>query len=251
MFNFLKPLELPPQLQWKRVDEPELIAWTTRARNYNTFVANCMLGFLALLLAGLTYTLHPFLPAPEDNIYNCLISTFFYATLFSTAFSMTHQRMNFAYRFTQSGLEYCKWKDFPGWALPVLRWTIGVTAVIFLFLATTDPSFLFGALAGPGGMGLMYLTMAYSKSYRELHTQYHHHQFQWKDFTQLAIATNREIVDLQYSMTLEGRDYITEWNINLYCKKRQKEAVANFIKPYLTSGTPILRARINAPLSTD
>lgn len=250
MLDFEKPLELPPQLQWKRIDEPELMSWTIRARNYNTTIANCMFGFMTILIFTLAYMGHPSAKVDGSSFSEILFSIVFFAALLFTISTMTHQKINYAYRFTVSGLEYCKWKDFPRWTLPFLRWTIAVTAVIFLFLATIDSSFLFGALAGPGGMGLMYLRMAYSKSFRELHTQYHHHQFQWKDFTQLAIATNREIVDLQYSMVLEGRDYITEWNINLHCKKRQKEEVAEFIKPYLTPGTPILIAKINVPLST-
>lgn len=39
MLNFNKPLALPSQLEWKFAHEPELLSWTIRARNYNTFVA--------------------------------------------------------------------------------------------------------------------------------------------------------------------------------------------------------------------
>ncbi|WP_256672849.1 hypothetical protein [Pseudomonas sp. C1C7] len=53
MFKFNKVLDLPSQLQWKYADEPELLGWTIRARNYNTFVANCMFWFMAaLIMAG-------------------------------------------------------------------------------------------------------------------------------------------------------------------------------------------------------
>ncbi len=52
LFNFNKPLQLPPQLQWKFAHEPELLGWTIRARNYNTFVANCMFAFMAALILG-------------------------------------------------------------------------------------------------------------------------------------------------------------------------------------------------------
>jgi putative Mn2+ efflux pump MntP len=250
-FNFLKPLELPHQLHWKRADERELLGWTIRARNYNTFVANCMFGFMALLAMGATWALYPFFPSPDDFLSNILISASFFTVSCSTVLSMTHQRVNFAYRFTHSGLEFCEWKDFPKWALPFLRWMMGITAIIFLFLATTDPSFLIGALVGPGGMGLMYLQMAYSKNFRAMHTRYHHHDFDWDEFTQLAIATNREIVDLKYKMILDGDTCETEWNINLYCKRNQKEPVAEFIAPYLRPDVPSIRAKVNVPMSTD
>jgi hypothetical protein len=251
MFNFYKPLELPPQLQWKRAEEPELLSWTIRARNYNTFVANCMFWFMSALILGLTYLQHPSKKLSESSLADVLVSIGFFSILLSTISTMTHQRVNFAYRFTHSGLEFCEWKDFPKWALPFLRWVMGITAIIFLFLATTDPSFLIGALVGPGGMGLMYLQMAYSKNFRAMHTRYHHHDFDWNEFTQLAIATNREIVDLKYKMILDGDTCETEWNINLYCKRNQKEAIAEFIAPYLRPDVPSIRAKVNVPLSTD
>ena len=164
---------------------------------------------------------------------------------------MTHQRMNFAYRITRSGIEYCEWKDFPKWALTLLKWFSGITAIIFIFLATLDPAFLIGALIGPGGMGLMYLSMLNSKSYQEMHTQYHHYAFKWKEITQLAIATNREVVDLKYSVTQEGNDFKTNWSLNVFCKRKQKETVANLIKPYLSPGVPFIKAKVNVPMSTD
>lgn len=58
LFNFNKPLELPPQLQWKFAHEPELLGWTMRARNYNTFVANCMFAFMAALTLGVSFILY-------------------------------------------------------------------------------------------------------------------------------------------------------------------------------------------------
>ena len=165
--------------------------------------------------------------------------------------SMTHQRMNFAYRFTQSGVEYCKWKDFPKWALTCLKWFAGISAIVCIFLATIDPAFLLGALIGPGAMGLMYLSMANSKSYQEMHTQYHHYAFKWEELTQLAIAINREVVDLKYSVTQEGNDYKTNWSLNVFCKRKQKENVAELIRPYLSPGVPFIKAKVNVPMSTD
>ena len=58
MFNFSKSLDLPPKLHWKYANEPELLAWTIRARNYNTFVANSMSAFMSLLLLVLSFFLY-------------------------------------------------------------------------------------------------------------------------------------------------------------------------------------------------
>ncbi|WP_321363303.1 hypothetical protein [Pseudomonas extremaustralis] len=250
MLNFDKALDLPPQLQWKYANEPELMTWSIRARNYNTFVANLMFSFMATVILGATLIMYSVYEGMSQSwrISSCI---FFFSLMLLVLLSVTHQRMNFAYRFTQSGVEYCKWKDFPKWALTFLKWFIGITAVIFIFLATLDSTFLIGALIGPGGMGLMYLSMANSKSFQEMHTEYHHHTFKWEELTQLAIATNREVVDLKYSITLKGNDYKTNWSLNVFCKRKQKEAVANFIKPYLSPDVPFIKAKVNVPMSTD
>ncbi|ALI01905.1 hypothetical protein C1Y08_16120 [Pseudomonas sp. FW306-02-F02-AA] len=248
MFNFDKALDLPPQLQWKYADEPELLGWTIRARNYNTFVANCMFAFMSIVIMGGTYAVYSVAPPGESYLSRISASVVFYLSMSFTISCMTHQRMNFAYRFTQSGVECCEWKDFPKWALTFLKWLAGITAIIFVFLATIDPAFLIGALIGPGGIGLMYLSMANSRSYQKMQTQYHHLTYEWKDFTQLAIATNRDVVDLKYTMYDNG---IVTWSQNIFCKRKQKENVAKLIEPYLSPGVPFIKAKVNVPLSTD
>ncbi len=173
MFNFSKSIDLPSQLRWKYENEPEMLGWTIRARNYNTFVANLMFLFLAALIFGcslIMYSVYEGMSQP----WRTLSCVFFFSLMMLVLMSVTHQRMNFAYRFTRSGVEHCEWKDFPKWALTFLKWFSGITAIVFIYLATIDPTFLIGALIGPGGMGLMYLSMAHSKSYQEMHTQYHH-----------------------------------------------------------------------------
>ena len=250
MLNFDKALDLPPQLQWKYANEPELMTWSIRACNHNTFVANLMFSFMATVILGATLIMYSVYEGMSQSwrISSCI---FFFSLMLLVLLSVTHQRMSFAYRFTQSGVEYCKWKDFPKWALTFLKWFSGITAIIFIFLATLDSTFLIGALIGPGGMGLMYLSMANSKSFQEMHTEYHHHAFKWEELTQLAIATNKEVVDLKYSITLKGNDYKTNWSLNVFCKRKQKEAVANFIKPYLSPDVPFIKAKVNVPMSTD
>ncbi|MDD2056792.1 hypothetical protein N5D52_13750 [Pseudomonas sp. GD03860] len=251
MLNFNKPLALPSQLEWKFAHEPELLSWTIRARNYNTFVANCMFAFMSVVLVGLSYFLYS-TPAGGEGVLPRLIASLCFYIIFSLVVaSMTHQRMNFAFRLTHSGVEYCKWKDFPKWALTFLKWLTGITAIFFVFMAVIDPSLLLGALIGPGGLALTYLSMANSKSYQEMQTEYHHHEFKWDEFTQLAIATNREVVDLKYSVILEGDDFVTRWSLNIFCKRKQKEKVAELIRPYLSPGVPFIKAKVNVPLSTD
>lgn len=250
MFIFKKPLELPPQLQWKYAYEPELLKWSIRARNYNTLVANCMFLFMTALIFGgslIMYSVYEGMSQPW-RILSCV---FFFAFITFTISCMTHQRMNYAYRFTHSGLECCEWKDVPKWTLTFLKWLTAITAIIFITLAVLDSAFLIGALVGPGAIGLMYLSMANSKNYREMHTQYHHLIYEWKDFTQLAIATNREVIDLKFTHFNHRLGRIISYNINIFCKSKQKERVANFIKPYLSPEVPFIKAKVNVPMSTN
>ena len=250
MLKFNKSLDLPPQLQWKHANEPELMTWSIRARNYNTFVANLMFSFMATVILGATLIMYSVYEGMSQSwrISSCI---FFFSLMLLVLLSVTHQRMNFAYRFTRSGIECCEWKDFPKWALTFLKWFSGIAVIIFIYLATIDPTFLIGALIGPGSMGLMYLSMAHSKTYQQMQTQYHHLMYEWKDFTQLAIATNREVVDLKFCHFDPRLGRIVKWNLNIFCKRKQKEAVANFIKPYLSPGVPFIKAKVNVPMSTD
>ena len=245
MFNFLKPLELPPQLQWKRVDEPELIAWTIRARNYNTTVANCIFAFMTILISLLTYIGHSSETFSSSSLSEILVSASFFLVLLLTISTMTHQKINFAYRLTHSGIEHCEWKDFPSWAPPLLRWIAGVTAVIFLFMATIDPTFLIGALVGPGGMGLMSLQMAYSKNFRALHTRYHHVFMHWTELTGVTIATNRDIVEVDFSYSKPDSAYLAIGNEYIFFRKKEKQDVIRIIKSQMPANTPCRVAHVN------
>ncbi|MGY2292758.1 hypothetical protein ACW9H6_27985 [Pseudomonas sp. SDO528_S397] len=249
-FNFSKLLDLPPQLQWKHTDELELQAWTIRARNYNTFVANGIFTLMTVLTLGGAFIMYAVYEGMSQP-WRILSCAFYFVIALSIVSSMTHQRINFAYRITSSGVEYCKWKNFPKSALTFLKWFSGITAILFIYLATLDPAFLFGLLIGPGGMGLTYLSMANSKNYQAMHTQFNHYAFKWSDITQLAIATNREVVNFKYSVTLKGDRYETHWSLNLFCHRNQKEAVATLIKPYLSPNVPVISAKVNVPMSTD
>lgn len=249
MFNFSKALELPPQLHWKYANEPKLLAWTIRARNYNTFVANAMFAFMTTVILGATLIMYSVYEGMSQP-WRTSSCAFFFFLMQVVLLSVTHQRMNFAYRMTRSGIEFCEWKDFPKWVLTFLKWFSVITAIIFIYMVTIDVTYLVGALIGPGGMGLMYLSMANSKSFQEMHTQYHYYAFKWEELTQLAIATNREVVDLKYSVTQEGGDLKTNWSLNVFCKRGQKENIANLIRPYLSPGVPFVRAKVNVPRST-
>ena len=244
MLKFNKSLDLPPQLQWKHANEPELMTWSIRARNYNTFVANLMFSFMATVILGATLIMYSVYEGMSQSwrISSCI---FFFSLMLLVLLSVTHQRMNFAYRFTQSGVEYCEWKDFPKWALTFLKWFTGMMAIIFIYLTTIDPTFLIGALIGPGAMGLMYLSMANSKTYQRMQTEYHHHFLHWKELTKSTVATNRVMMELEYSVPQEGSIYMTIGRQYIFFTPKDKERVTQLIKNNLLPGTPYVFGKVD------
>ena len=244
MLNFDKALDLPPQLQWKYANEPELMTWSIRARNYNTFVANLMFLFMTTVILGATLIMYSVYEGMSQSwrISSCI---FFFSLMLIILLSVTHQRMNFANRFTQSGLEYCEWKDFPKWALTFLKWFTGMMAIIFIYLTTIDPTFLIGALIGPGAMGLMYLSMANSKTYQRMQTEYHHHFLHWKELTKSTVATNRVMMELEYSVPQEGSIYMTIGRQYIFFTPKDKERVTQLIKNNLLPGTPYVFGKVD------
>ena len=243
MLNFDKALDLPPQLQWKYANEPELMTWSIRARNYNTFIANTMFGFCFVAITAGSIFLYR--STKEYLVYNAISTLLFFIIINAALISMTHQRMNFAYRITQSGVEYCEWKDFPKWALTFLKWFTGMMAIIFIYLTTIDPTFLIGALIGPGAMGLMYLSMANSKTYQRMQTEYHHHFLHWKELTKSTVATNRVMMELEYSVPQEGSIYMTIGRQYIFFTPKDKERVTQLIKNNLLPGTPYVFGKVD------
>ncbi|EZI26010.1 hypothetical protein [Pseudomonas extremaustralis] len=243
MLKFNKPLDLPPQLQWKYANEPELMTWSIRARNYNTFIANAMFWFcFVAITAGSSFL---YRSTKEYLVFNAISTLLFFIIVNAALISMTHQRMNFAYRITQSGVEYCEWKDFPKWALTFLKWFTGMMAIIFIYLATIDPTFLIGALIGPGAMGLMYLSMANSKTYQRMQTEYHHHFLHWKELTKSTVATNRVMMEHEYSVPQEGSIYMTIGRQYIFFTPKDKERVTQLIKNNLLPGTPYVFGKVD------
>ncbi len=243
MFDFFKAPDLPPQLQWMHAEEPELLAWTIRARNYNTVVANTMFWFCFSVIAIIAFFLYRSLS--DDPVYGGILTAAYFIVVCAALVSMTHQRMNYAYRFTCSGVENCEWKHPPKWMLTFLKWFAGISAIAFLFLATIDPTFLIGTLVGPGGMGLMYLSMANSKSYQNMHAEYHHYFLHWSEITKAVIATNRNMVEVKYFVSKKNPTKIIRGSLYVFFKKQEEDRVVACLKTYLSSAAPLVTGKVD------
>lgn len=248
LFKFLKPPQPPKKLKWKMDAEPELLAWSIRARNYNVFLGNILFFILTTLAATVSIIIYSVFKKTGQP-WGLLWATFLFFVLVSLIFYGSHQKVNIAYRITPSGIEYCKWK----YAIRLNSKLVGIISIFvtvaFLSLAITTSSLSLVALAGPGGMGVIALMRLSSKKFRDPNTEYNHLEFKWRQITQLAIATNRDVVDLKYTYIDDGHE--THWNFNIFCEKGQKESVAAVIRLHLSPEVPFIRAKVNVPLSTE
>ncbi|HBN9706779.1 TPA: hypothetical protein L3959_006590, partial [Pseudomonas aeruginosa] len=214
-----KPLALPPQLEWKYSHEPELMSWTIKSRNYNTFIANIMfLICLAMVIAGTSFIGFWFHENRKTDIPG---SIGFFLIMTSVILSMTHQRMNFAYRISRSGFEYCGWKKFPKSAVIIVN-CFAVIAVILIFavMSSTPGGSLLG-LVGAGGMGLTAIATINSKRFQKMHTEFFQVDFTWNEFDKISLYKSRHIIGLNHEW--ENLGQILPGIVNVFCRRKDFE----------------------------
>ena len=193
------PRELPPQLTWKYGHETELLSWRIKARNYNTVIANGLFFFWLVVAVWFGFSVYSNFERYDEPMRS-LCALLFFSVLMVAVLSMTHQRMNFAYRFTASGAEFCEWKNFPEWALRFLTCLAIISAILFACMASLyrDASFLIYAVIAPAKMMLLRASMN-SKNYRGVHTIFHLRTFEWSEFTEVVIDKKQGVVGLEFA----------------------------------------------------
>ncbi|HBN9893478.1 TPA: hypothetical protein L3938_006592, partial [Pseudomonas aeruginosa] len=231
-----KPLALPPQLEWKYSHEPELMSWTIKSRNYNTFIANIMfLICLAMVIAGTSFIGFWFHENRKTDIPG---SIGFFLIMTSVILSMTHQRMNFAYRISRSGFEYCGWKKFPKSAVIIVN-CFAVIAVILIFavMSSTPGGSLLG-LVGAGGMGLTAIATINSKRFQKMHTEFFQVDFTWNEFDKISLYKSRHIIGLNHEW--ENLGQILPGIVNVFCRRKDFEERLAMIESLLPKPIPVV-----------
>ncbi|WP_409281529.1 hypothetical protein [Pseudomonas defluvii] len=226
--HWATPRELPSQLTWKYGHESELLSWRIKARNYNTTVANLALLVMLMIASAIALVLYfssEFIKEP----WRTLSHVFVFALISIPAVCMTRQRMNFAYRFTASGAEFCEWKNFPEWTLRFLTCLAIVTAILFACMASLDrdASYLIYAVIGPAKVMLLRASMN-SKIYRGVHTIFHLRTFEWSEFTEVVIDEKQGLVGLEFAWY---DDYMKEDALSvasLFAKRRELDHLLAF-----------------------
>ncbi len=232
-----KLIELPDHHRWKHANQYALLEWKINARPYNTTVANGMFAFM--LCASLVFS---YFLLYENAKFSFIDGVFIAAPgfflFFLALYGTTHQKTKFAYRFTQRGIEVCEWKaPVKGWMI-ALKWLTVIAAIAVLFVIALDPSAFSVALAGPGGISLLYLGLANSKQFRELHTSYHRHEYQWSDFKNITLDRRKKIICLEAPWLSPHSNEYVDWPFYIFSDKNNFDKHATLIQEQL-KGLPL------------
>ena len=235
-------IELPEKHQWKHTNQHALLEWKIKARPYNTTVANGMFVFMMSIALGachLMFFKNDSSPLIEKLSWSAIFLSVFFLALHGT----THQKTKFAYRLNETGIEICEWKaPGKGWMI-ALKWLTVIAAIAVLFVVALDPSAFWIALAGPGGIGLLYLGLANSKQFQEMHSLYRHNVFTWNEINHIYIDKSRHLVSLEYEWLNENINKTLPWWTYIFCHKRDFETIAEIILSKNTD-TPHTREKV-------
>lgn len=227
-----QPIELPDHHQWKHANQRALLEWRIKARPYNTTVANGMFWVMMAIALGVCYLMffkNDSSPLIEKLSWSAIFLSVFFLALHGT----THQKTKFSYRLTETGIEVCEWKvPGKGWMI-ALKWLTVIAAIAVLFVVALDPSAFWIALAGPGGMGLLYLGLANSKQFQELHTSYHTYEYQWSEFKNITLDRSKKIICLEAPWLSPHSNEYVDWPFYIFSDKRNFDKHANLIRGQL------------------
>ncbi|MGK8705260.1 hypothetical protein ACRS5L_02470 [Metapseudomonas otitidis] len=218
LLRWNRPVELPENHQWAHPDEPVLLEWRINARPYNTRVANLM--FLMVLILAVLIFFVLLTPESDSSILEDLAwgGAFFFPCMLAV-YGTTHQKTKFIYRFTRLGVECCKWKELSkGWLLFLKYVTIFTCAVVPFFILI-DPVVFLIALAGPGGMGLLYLAMANSKEFQEMHRDIQNYDHPWEEFISLTADPGIAVITLE-TRELNMENTVISWPFYIFSKRK-------------------------------
>ncbi|WJM98696.1 hypothetical protein QEP73_11370 [Pseudomonas defluvii] len=228
--HWAAPRELPPQLTWKYGHETELLSWRIKARNYNTVIANGLFVFWLVVAVWFGFSVYSNFERYDEPMRS-LCALLFFSVLMVAVLSMTHQRMNFAYRFTASGAEFCEWKNFPELALRFLTCLAIISAILFACMASLDrdASYLIYAVIGPAKVMLLRASMN-SKVYRGVHTIFHLRTFEWSEFTEVEVDHKQKLVGLKFTWYDNYLNIIKISTAPLYARRREFDTILAFLE---------------------
>ncbi len=214
------------EMPWKHTDEPAIMTWQIRARDYYTLPANVLFFINFIIAAGVGWVMSH---AGGDSLIASLLSgggMFFFLLLIGM--SMTHQTAIIVYRLTDKRLEVFSWKPQIDSVKPVMKWTAIVSGVVVLFLVFVNPSFIIAAI-GPIGIGVMAALMGNSKSYQSMVRNEEYHEIDWPNAEDIAVWRKRNLIGLRFTWYNEDGSHYSVYS-KVYCRNQDFDKCLEFFK---------------------
>ncbi|MCE8010378.1 hypothetical protein HBJ58_02770 [Halomonas desiderata] len=227
------------QMPWKHADEPALMAWQIRTRDYYTLPANILFFVMLVISLGAGYLLSH---AGQGSLVASLLwggGMFTFCILI--IMSITHQTSIIAYRLTEERIEAFSWKPQIDSVKPVMTWTAIGSGVVVLFLVFIDPAFLIAAI-GPVGIGIAAALMGTSKNYRTLVRDDQHYEIDWKNTEEIAVWRKRRLIGLRFTWYNDDGSHYSVYS-KVYFRKHDFEKCVDFFRERLPQ-TPYREERL-------
>ncbi|WP_146142927.1 hypothetical protein [Halomonas sp. ND22Bw] len=217
-----------PEIPWQRLDEPEVMSWQIRVRDYDTMVANIIFFSVMASQAVFFYYL---LAVEREFVFDWATKGFLllFLSFFPIGMSMTHQTSINAYRLTNKGYERVSWKPQIDTVKPVMKWTAIVSGIAVVIAALFNPYFLVGAV-GPAGFGLIALCVGNSKEYHSMVRAERHENRSWDSIEEIVLWKKRRLIGLKMTFDKNHGGGTYSMYQKLYCKKGEVEKVLDFVK---------------------
>ncbi|MBZ5489246.1 hypothetical protein HW452_17130 [Halomonas aquamarina] len=220
------------EMPWKHMDEPAIMTWQIRVRDYNTFVANIL--FFILFLFSLSFGLLIF--SAESNYLASILGgggVFVFGVLITMG--MTHQTAVIVYRLTNKSIEVFSWKSQIDSVKPIMKWTAIVSGVVVLFLVWVNPSFIIAAI-GPIGIGVMAALMGNSKGYQSMVRNEEYHEIDWPNAEDIAVWRRRNLIGLRFTWYNEDGSHYSVYS-KIYCRNQEFDKCLAFFRQRLPDTT--------------
>ncbi|MGP9767986.1 hypothetical protein ACT3UM_19905 [Halomonas sp. AOP13-D3-9] len=205
-----------PEIPWKHADEPAVIAWQIRARNYNTTPDNLALIPMSLIAFGGGYVMSLLV---QSLLGSFLLGGGLFLLLMLIFMSVTHNTTIIVYRFTETLAEEYSWKPQEAAAASFLKWSAIILLPIVGVLILMDPSLVIAGI-GPLGMGLMAWVMG---SQQAKQSNSRHHPLDWRDTDKIYLYPGRDIIGLNIPWYHPDAHEVEPDGIReVYCRKGER-----------------------------
>ncbi|KPQ25450.1 MAG: hypothetical protein HLUCCA13_05335 [Halomonas sp. HL-48] len=226
------------EMPWKHADEPAVMAWQIRARDYNTFIANILFFIMFFIILGVGSLLF----LAEATLLASVLGgggIFVFGILITM--SMTHQTAIIVYRLTDKRIEVFSWKPQIDSVKPVMKWTAIISGLGVLCLVFINPDFIIAAI-GPVGIGVMAALMGNSKGYQSMVRNEEYHEIDWPNAEDIAVWRKRCLIGLRFTWYNEDGSHYSVYS-KVYCHKKDFEKCLDIFKQRLPN-TPYREGKL-------